>query len=202
MTDSINFTNKGMVIMNSKIFSPRVMAVIVTCASLNAGIGILVQLLKLPLYLDLVGSILAVVLVGLLPGIIAAALGSVILSVVITPTAIAYIGTAIIVTATSYWFVGYGYLRNIKATIFFGLLLGLVSAIVSAPVTAYIYGGVTFVGADAFTAFFRAMGESLMTSVILGGISIDPVDKIITSIICYSIWQALPNTLTATSSSH
>jgi energy-coupling factor transport system substrate-specific component len=162
------------------------------CAALNAGLGFLVQLLKLPIYLDLVGTIFASVLAGPLIAATTAVLGIILLGFLTVPTAFAYVGTAIIIAFAASWFSRFGYGRRLVPTIGFGLVLGLISALVSAPVTVFLFGGVSLVGADAVTAFFRALGETIYTSVILGGLATDPVDKLFVSLIVYSVVRSLP----------
>ena len=72
------------------------------------------------------------------------------------------------------------------------MIVGLFAAIVSAPVTTYLYGGVSLAGADVVTAFFKAMGNTLLESVILGGLATDPVDKLATSLIAFALLKTLP----------
>ena len=170
-------------------------AIIVVCAALNAGIGFLVQSLKLPIYLDLCGSVIAAAILGIWPAVIAAALGIAILGFITVPTAFAYVGTAVAVTAAAWWLMRFGYLTRLVPTLWGGLLLGLLSATLSAPITTVLFGGVSLVGADAATAFFRATGENLMTSVLFGGLATDPVDKILMSLICFSLYRSLPPAL-------
>jgi energy-coupling factor transport system substrate-specific component len=164
-------------------------------AALNAGVGFIVQLLKLPIYLDLIGSVLAVVLLGPVYGIAVAVLGIILLGLLTVPTAFAYVGTAVVVTLFAYVFHKYGYLKKWPQTIAFGLVLGIISAVMSAPVTVYLFGGISFVGADAATAFFRATGKTIFNSVFLGGLATDPVDKVLLSIICFVLIQRLPERL-------
>jgi energy-coupling factor transport system substrate-specific component len=162
------------------------------CAALNAGIGFFVQLLKLPIYLDLVGTVFASVLSGPLIAVITAVVGIVLLGFLTVPTAFAYIGTAIIIALAAAWFSRFGFGRRLIPTVIFGLILGIISAVVSAPITVYLFGGVSLVGADAVTAFFRAMGQTIFTSVFLGGLATDPVDKLAVSLIVYSVVRSLP----------
>lgn len=176
---------------------PFTLGFIAFCAALNAGIGFLVQVLKLPLYLDLIGSILAACLLGPVHGTIVAVVGIFTLGIVTTPTAFAYVGTAIAVTICGYYFTRFGYLRRWPATILFGIILGIISAILSAPITTYLFGGVSFVGADAVTAFFKATGETIATSVLLGGLATDPVDKVLLSICCHLLIANMPKRLLA-----
>ena len=63
----------------------RFLALVVVCAALNIGIGSIVSTLKLPFFLDSIGTVLATVLGGAWAGIVTALLGTVIGSAV-TPT--------------------------------------------------------------------------------------------------------------------
>ena len=175
--------------MNSK---PIIFALIPFCAALNVGIGFIVQALKLPIYLDSIGTIVATALLGPVYGAITGVVGLVVLSLITTPIAIAYSGTAIAIAIFTFVFIRFNYLKNWIATIIFGLLLGVISAIISAPVTTFLFGGISFAGADAVTTFFKATGQTIFTSVFLGGIATDPVDKIITSICCKLLITSLP----------
>lgn len=171
---------------------PRTLAIILMCAALNAGLAFLVQAFKLPIYLDLCGSILCAALLGLGPALLTAALGILVIGTVTVPTNFAYIGTALGVTALAWYLLRWGYLRRVVATFVGGVLLGILSAVMSAPVTAVVFGGVSLVGADAVTALFKATGANILTSVFLGGIATDPVDKVLASFVAFSILRSLP----------
>lgn len=165
------------------------------CASLNVGIGAIVGIVKLPIYLDSIGTFIAAALGGWLYGSIVGVLAVVIAAVAITPTAPAYAGTAIVIALCVSILVRYKFLKSLPITIVGGLIVGIFTAIVSAPVTTYLYGGVSLAGADALTAFFKAMGNTLIESVILGGLATDPIDKLVTSLIALSLLRALPKRL-------
>jgi energy-coupling factor transport system substrate-specific component len=154
--------------------------------------GGIVSLLKLPFYLDTIGTFLISSLAGLWYGIIGGVISSILGGFVISPTAPAYVGTQILIAVLVYYFTKVGFLRKFWITIIGGILIGIGAALVSAPVTAYLYGGVSLAGADAVTAFFRAMGKSLLQSVILGGLSTDPIDKLLTALIAMVIYQRIP----------
>jgi energy-coupling factor transport system substrate-specific component len=152
----------------------------------------LVQLLKLPIYLDSVGTILASVLIGPVAGASAGVVALVILSVTAVPSAIAYCGTAVAIAVCSSFFARFKFLANMGASVLGGILLGIISGLISAPVTAFVYRGASLVGADIFTVFFKAAGRPLLESVILGGVPTDCVDKVLTSLLCYFLLKALP----------
>lgn len=162
------------------------------CAALNVGVGAVVGVVKLPFYLDSIGTIIATALGGWVYGFAVGALALIISSVAITPTAPAYMGTALLIAVCTSVLVRFGFLRSLVMTIVGGLLIGVVAAIASAPVTTYLYGGVSLAGTDAITAFFRASGNTLLESVIFGGLSADPIDKLVTSLIAGAVLKAMP----------
>ena len=156
----------------------RFLVLIVVCIGLNLGIGFVVNTLKLPIYLDSIGTVLATALGGLWTGI-ACGLLSMIIGSAYTPTLWAYAGTVVAI-AVYVWLVRpFGYLSKLLPTALFGLGLGVACAIVSAPVTTYIWKGVSLSGTDEVTAFLSAKGVTLVTSVILAGLATDPMDKLV-----------------------
>ena len=113
----------------------------------------------------------------------------------ITPTVLAYAGTTIAIAVLADLFHRTGFLKTIPATIFGGLLIGVVSALVSVPVTTFLYGGVSLAGADAVTTLFKASGLPVWQSVLFGGLITDPADKLATAIICLFMVRSLPPSL-------
>jgi energy-coupling factor transport system substrate-specific component len=75
--------------------------------------------------------------------------------------------------------------RNLGTTIISGLVVAVVAALCSAPVTAIVFGGVTASGSDLVTAFFRGTGRSLLQSVLISGLSSEPVDKTLVSLVAF-----------------
>ncbi len=73
-----------------------------------------------------------------------------------------------------------------------GLLTGLVAALVSAPIAAYVFGGVTGFGGDAVVAAFRAAGAGLYQATLQQGLLSDPLDKMITFLLAFLVVARLP----------
>ena len=69
------------------------------------------------------------------------------------------------------------------------------AALASAPVTAFLYGGVSLAGSDAITTFFRAAGMPVWQSVLMGGLITDPLDKLATALIAMFLVRSLPASL-------
>jgi hypothetical protein len=72
-----------------------------------------------------------------------------------------------------------------------GLATGIVAAVISAPIYAFFYGGLSGSGTDAIVAAFRAGGDSLYQSTLKQGLLSDPIDKMITTFVVFLIVGSL-----------
>jgi hypothetical protein len=72
-----------------------------------------------------------------------------------------------------------------------GLLCGIVSAILSAPISSIVFGGVTGSGTDLLVAAFQKAGDDLGTAVLKQGLLSDPIDKTVTYFVVFAILGAL-----------
>lgn len=183
-------TKRGTEIM--QLLKGPMAGAVVLGAALNGSIGLIIQFTKLPIYLDLVGSILVCLLYGPVVGVLAAIVGILVVGSM-NPIAIAYVGTAVGVTAAAWYLKRFGYGDGWLKTIVLGtLVLGPLSSVLSIPVTTYLFGGVTFVGSDYVTAMIRASGASLLTSVSTGAFLFDALDKGLTSALAYFVYVRAP----------
>ncbi len=90
---------------------------------------------------------------------------------------------------------GYFVLKNAGYAGLAGLVTGVVAAIVSAPIAAYLFGGVTGAGTDALVAAFRASGANILASAFAQGTVSDPFDKMTSYMVVYLVIQSLPQRL-------
>jgi len=72
-----------------------------------------------------------------------------------------------------------------------GLACGIVSALISAPISSIVFGGVTGSGTDLLVAAFQKAGDDLGTAVLKQGLLSDPIDKTITYFVVFAILGAL-----------
>jgi energy-coupling factor transport system substrate-specific component len=186
--------------------TPRLVA-IALCAALNFAIGTIVHLVKLPIFLDSIGTILCALLIfphrlaAIVCAFIAGFIG-VLLSVVINPflpwftltvLAIALVSALLTASAADMFrarplpvpaFVG--------KVVLYGVITGIVAAIVSAPVVVYLFGGVTGSGSAFVVAFFLKTGERLLNSALLAGLTTEPVDKTLQVLLAALLYRATP----------
>lgn len=83
--------------------------------------------------------------------------------------------------------------RDLGAAYIFvaGLACGIVSAIISAPISSIVFGGVTGSGTDLLVAAFQKAGDDLSSAVLKQGLLSDPIDKTLTFFIVFAILGAL-----------
>ena len=186
--------------------TPRLVA-IALCAALNFAIGIIVYLTKLPVFLDSVGTILCALLIApdrraaIVCAFIAGFIG-VVLSLPINPflpwfsltvLAIALVSALLTARATQTFrarplavpaFAGW--------VVLCGVVTGVVAAIVSAPVVAYLFGGVTGSGSAFVVAFFLTAGQKLLQSTLYAGFTTEPVDKTLQVLLAALLYRATP----------
>ena len=72
-----------------------------------------------------------------------------------------------------------------------GLFCGILAAIISAPISAVFFGGVTGSGTDVLVAAFQQAGSDLQSAVLKQGLLSDPIDKTLTFFVVFAILGAL-----------
>lgn len=78
-----------------------------------------------------------------------------------------------------------------------GAITGIIAAIVSAPIAAYAFEGVTGSGADLIVAALRQGGADVYNASLGQGLFSDPIDKTITSFVVFIILASLSPRLIA-----
>lgn len=174
-------------------FTTLVLALIPVAIAINIAIGQIIVLLKLPVYLDSIGTVLVGLLAGPWAGLVTGALSNLIwglsgLNPAYTP--FFYVAAAIGLLAGI--FGNLGWAKKLWLWLVAGLITGVVAAILSAPTAAAIYGGVTGAGTDLIVAFLRASGASVIQAAFGQGIVSDPLDKVVTFLVVWLIVMALP----------
>lgn len=169
--------------------------------ALNAAMGQLIgNVLKLPLYGDTIGTVLVGVLAGPLAGVVTGVLSNIVWGLAL-PNAAATIPFGI-TSAVIGLLAGLAGNRGLFAArrgpagavlvAVVGFLVGLVAAVVSAPIAYYAFGGSTGGGTDVLVAVFRNFTDSAFTATLLqSGVS-DPLDKTIVFLLVWAILLALP----------
>jgi energy-coupling factor transport system substrate-specific component len=176
-------------------FSTPMLPFIGFCVALNLTVGQIAAALKVPIYLDSIGTVLLAVLSGPASAIIAGSFANLLAAAFGNPPMLFFIPVIIIIGGMTGLLARWGWFRRWYSVIAGGLLVGLPSAAVSAVISAYIFGGVTMGGSDVIVLFFRSQGFSLYQSTLAQGFLMDPLDKLITYSVVYILVRNLPDRL-------
>jgi hypothetical protein len=78
-----------------------------------------------------------------------------------------------------------------------GVGTGIIAALISAPIAAGVFGGVTASGTDFLVAAFRQAGADLQAATLGQGLISDPIDKVITFVVVYLLIGAMARRMRA-----
>ncbi|MBM4169077.1 MAG: ECF transporter S component [Ignavibacteria bacterium] len=165
--------------------------------ALNLTLGQLTTALKIPMYLDSVGTILVAVLCGPLSAMLTGSLANTLGSALGSPGMIFFIPVVLVIGAFTGFIASRGWFRVWYLVLLGGILQGLLAALVSAPISAYLFGGVMMAGTDFLVMYFRSIGHSLLESVLYQGFASDPIDKTVSYLIAFFIVHNLPGSILA-----
>jgi energy-coupling factor transport system substrate-specific component len=169
------------------------LALIPLAIAINIAIGQLIIFLKIPLYLDSIGTVLVGVLLGPWMGALTGALTNIIWGLSgLAPGVQWFALTAAVIGLLAGFSARAGAFQRPWWVAIAGLITGIVAALISAPVAAYLFGGVTGAGTDFVVAFLQASGASVIQAAFGQGIVSDPIDKLASFLIVWAITQALP----------
>ncbi len=170
-------------------------ALLPLAAALNITGGWLASALKLPLYLDSLGTIWAACLGGPLAGAITALISGLISAAANSPIWLCFLPPALIVGLVAGYLSRQGFMRNLGLAAFMGIILGLTAALASAPIAAYVLHGSSGGGTDLVVAAFRLAGLSTLHACLAQSLTVDPVDKLISCLLVQSLIAAMPTRL-------
>jgi len=182
--------------------TPPPMALVVALVPLAAATNIVgsyvAGLLKLPVFLDMIGTCVAAIVLGPWWGALAGALsnvgGALFNGPSNIPFALANIAGALV------W--GYGVRRlglgrNGITYFLLTLVAAVVVALVAAPIVLFVYGGATGHASDAVTAALEIAGQGLASAVVASNLVINAADKVMAGYVALAIIRALPDDLLA-----
>src|SRR5512145_3225559 len=172
-------------------FSTITLVLIPVAIAINIVIGQIVVLLKLPVFLDSIGTVLVAVLCGPWAGALTGTLSNIIWGVAIDPNALPWWPVAFFIGLVAGLCANAGLFKSWWKVIITGFLIALTAAIISTPIAVYLYGGITASGSSFITAYLLQTGQGVVQAVFSTNFLVEPVDKITTAMLAFAIVQGL-----------
>ena len=173
-------------------FNTISLVMIPVAIAINIAIGQIVYGLKIPLYLDSIGTIFVGAVAGPWVGALTGALTNLVWGLSgINPFYTWYWITGLFIGLLAGIFSRFGWFKVWWRAIIAGVITGFIAALISAPIFT-LSGGVTGSGTDIITAVFRNAGFGILPSAFAQGVSSDPLDKAISFFIVWGVIRALP----------
>lgn len=162
------------------------------CVGINVIGALIAVVLKLPIFLDTIGTFMVAFLFGPIAGIITGVLSYSITTVTFDPYALYFIPSQIMVGLLA----GILYKKkgfNKKAIIPFStLLIATASAFVAAISSAFVFGGITSSGNSIIVMYLKNMGLGLVPSVFITQILTEFIDKMLIVVLVLNIIKVIP----------
>lgn len=180
-------------------FNAATIVLIPACIGINYLGKLFAATLKLPLWLDSIGTCLGACLGGPVIGAICGALNNLIYGATTGDSVtLVYALTSLFIGLGVGIMARLGFMQSLGKSILTALVGGFAAVVVSTPLNVIFWGGTTGnVWGDAAFAATQAAGMSVGLGSFIDEVIVDVPDKIITVVIVYLILKGLPKTFHA-----
>lgn len=176
---------------NMKKFNKLTIFLIPIGIAVNVVGGQLAVLLKLPVFLDSIGTIVVGALCGPVPGVLVG-LGCGLINAISLPTLLPYTVIGMLFGVIGSFLAKKNMFNKIWKALINGVCIALVSTCIAVPITATLYGGFVGTGASGIAAALMAAGWGVVPATFVSELSSEMMDKIICLIIIFFVLKAIP----------
>lgn len=153
--------------------------------------GFIAVTLKLPIYLDTIGTILVSVMFGPVCGAMAGGLTSIVNGITFDPISFYFIPVQIVLGLVTGVLIKEKKFCGFK-TILKIVLITVISSSVSSVIAAFVFNGVTSSGSSILVAVLKNSGISIVTAVFSTQIFTDLLDKAISFAVVFAAIKIMP----------
>ena len=179
-------------------FSTASLVLIPAAVGINYIGKFFAEALKLPLFMDNIGTIIAGALCVPVIGGICGALKNIIYGLTASPVSLVYALTGLGIGLTAGITAYKGLFKSYKGALITGLLIGLVAVVISTPLNIIFWSGQTGnVWGDAVFTYLMANKVPVILSSLVDEAVVDIPDKILVAMISFAIYKNLPKRLTS-----
>jgi energy-coupling factor transport system substrate-specific component len=174
-----------------------VIALVPAAVALNIVGSYINTALKLPTFLDMIGTAVIAITIGAWWGALAGALTNTINGFISSPISLPFAACNVIGALIWGYGVRWGMGKSLIRYFILACLTALGVSLMAVPIYVFVFGGATGHFSDMMTAAFVGMGNQLIVAVFSSNIIVSLADKIISAFIALAILEALPPMLTS-----
>lgn len=159
--------------------------------AVNVVGGQLSVLLKLPVFLDSIGTFVVGALCGWGPGLLVG-LGCGLINAISLPTLLPYTVIGMLFGVLANLMAKKGMFSAFWKAPLNGIMIGIISTCIAVPITATLYGGFVGTGASVIVTTLMAAGWDVVPATFVSELTSELTDKIICLIIIFFVLKAMP----------
>jgi len=161
---------------SKKFFSTMTLTLMAVAIVINMVLGQIASILKLPIFLDSIGTVLVGILAGPWAGGLTGLITNLLWGLISDPVSAAFAPVAAMIGIAAGLCAKFGLFKTWWKAIISGVIISVALAIIAVPIRLYMFGGRTGSGSDFITAYFLALGRDLFGAVIIQVITSNLVD--------------------------
>lgn len=174
-------------------FTTKSLVLIPIAVGINLVGGTLCSMLKLPLFLDTVGTLVVATLSGPWVAALTGLITNVFLAIVANPVNLPYAIVSVLVGLTAGYLAKAGMFNKVWGVVVVWLVITLVNSVSASLITTFVFGGATGInGTSVLTAALIVAMQDVLVSVLSSSFIENLVDKGVSVLIAYMIWKKIP----------
>lgn len=147
--------------------------------------------LRLPVFLDVIGTILVAALAGPWMGALTGLFTNIVLGLQ-DPIWLAYAIVQVAIGLSVGFLAKKGLFTSYVGLAIVTIVVWLVAQVTAIPITIFVFGGTAGSGSSFITAYLIAVGQGLFEAVVTTTLLTESVDKVISVLIAYGMIKSLP----------
>ena len=159
--------------------------------AINVVGGQLAILLKLPLFLDSIGTFVVGALCGGIPGALVG-LGCGLINAISLPTLLPYTIIGVLFGILASFLAKKNMFSSFWNAILNGIVIAIIGTGIAVPITATIYGGFVGTGASVIVTTLMAAGWDVIPATFVSELSSELMDKLVCLIIIFFVLKSMP----------
>lgn len=159
--------------------------------AINVVGGQLAIFLKLPLFLDSIGTFVVGALCGGIPGALVG-LGCGLINAISLPTLLPYTIIGVLFGILASFLAKKNMFSSFWKAIINGIVIAIISTCIAVPITATIYGGFVGTGASVIVTTLMAAGWDVIPATFVSELSSELMDKLVCLIIIFFVLKSMP----------